>query len=192
MLPCRELGLQKGFFLSPTPQIDFQAQIPSNKSDFLKFEADLQNYAGPKGVKSFMKLLEGHVPWRDRTLTVYIEKGSTDEYTNWILEEHQIPYCEAIITPSEKENRIYGHVTFAYGALRKLYSIYPLNVNILGASCPKLKVSSKLQGRIVEKNRTWLDFAVPTSLHSFAYQELQGTFIQSQQWYSLTLTNNRM
>lgn len=104
-----------------------QSLIPSSKDNtevIAQFEKELTPIIGSRGVANFLKISEQH-PWKACTLSLYKE-DIEDKYFGFII-------------PNQEERRVHGTVTFSNSALTELYSIFPININLLGEACPKLQ-----------------------------------------------------
>lgn len=122
-----------------------QDEIPSpvGSLQYQAFEALVSQFIGPKGVKHFTAIVENH-PWRNCVLTVYSPEKQQHPVAHSSGPGHGISKIDhdlmitpddsyyGIITPNKHEKRIQGIIYWDMGLLTQLYSIYPININVLG------------------------------------------------------------
>lgn len=79
--------------------------------------------------------MENH-PWQNSILTVHKESSNnSNESLGGSKAEMQL----GLIT-SNNERQVQGVLNFQDGQLTEMYSVYPINLNLLGETCSKLRV----------------------------------------------------
>jgi hypothetical protein len=110
---------------------DFASPVKTGDTNS-DFEIQLRNLAGTKGATQFLRFSENFV-WKNCYVSVRdVDKGK------------KIPIkCKKpttmVITAASDEKRVCAEVVFESGSLAAIYSLLPVEMNLLGEHCPNIQ-----------------------------------------------------